>query len=942
MGFLRNAVFCNNNGGDMIKGVKKTRLAIVTSMLAISIMGGLSACHKTETPEALITDAKNYHDKGDNKAAIIQLKNALSQTPDNAEARLLLGTVYSESGDPLSAEKEVRKAMSLGLAPDRAVTELGKILLAQGRYQDLLNETQADNLKNSPDILTLRGDAQLALGHMDDAKASFDAALKIKDGFANALLGQARYAAIQHDMDEAARLVEVAIAKNPRDAEVWTFKGDLMRSMRKNESAIAAYNQAISLNPNQFAAHIERAYIEIGTSKFDAAKDDVDAARKIIPSSLTVLYVQALSDFTQNKNSAALESLQKILRAAPEHMPSILLTGAVEYRTGATKDAEQNLKKYVEKNPDNVYARKLLTSAMIKNGESKEAIGVLTPALKEAPDDAQLFALAGESYMHVRDFGKATEFFEKASGLAPNVGILHTSIGLSKLGQGDSASAVTEMELGANMDTKSPKAAISLVLTDLRLKHYEKALAAAQALEKSQPDNPLVENLIGGVYVAKGDATTGRTYFEKALKLKSDFFPSLINLAQLDVVDKKPDVAKQRLLAYLEKDKKSTPAMDALSRLADSQGQQEEGTTWLEKASNENPDAVRPALQLAARYMMTDQKNRALTLLHKLQAANSSNVEVLDLLAQAQLGTGDQAGALETYSKLINLAPNSARAEFQLAQVHFQMKNDDAAQEDLKHALAKQPDFEPAMIAQAQLDVRKGNADHALTIAHEMEKKHADSPDGFMLEGDILDIQGKSAPALATYEHAFTLGKTTPLMYKIYLLLKKTGKTAEADTRIAQWQKDHPGDTQLTMYLAQTSLADKQYATAIGQLETVVKQSPKNVIALNDLAWAYDQQKDARAQDIAEQAYKLGGDNPTVMDTLGWILIEKGDTQRGLSLLKKAISLAPTSTEIRYHYASGLIKSGDKTSAKEELQQLFTLSKSFPEEAQARELLKQL
>lgn len=926
----------------MIKGVKKTRLAMVTSMLAIALVGGLSACHKTQTPEELITDAKNYHDKGDNKAVIIQLKNALGQAPDNAEARLLLGTAYRESGDPLSAEKEIRKAIELKMDPDRAYTELGKVLLAQGRYQDLLNETQQDALKNSPDILTLRGDAQLALGHPDDAKALFDSALKVKDGFANALLGLARYAAIQKDTDEAGRLVDVAVAKNPRDAEVWTFKGDLMRAMHKNESAIAAYNQAISLNPNQFAAHIERAYIEIGSGKFDAAKDDVDAARKIIPSSLTVLYVQALSDFTQNKNSAALESLQKILRVAPEHMPSILLTGAVEYRTGATKDAEQNLRKYVEKNPDNIYARKLLTSAMIKNGESKDAIGVLTPALKEAPDDAQLFALAGESYMHVRDFGKATEFFEKASGLAPNVGILHTSIGLSKLGQGDSASAVSEMELGANMDSKSPKAAISLVLTDLRLKHYDKALSAAQSLEKAQPDNPLVENLIGGVYVAKGDPTTGRSYFEKALKIKPDFFPSVLNLAELDVVDKKPDVAKQRLLAYLDKDKKSTPAMDALSRLADSQGQIEEGTTWLEKASNENPDAIRPALQVAARYLFTDQKNRALTLLHKLQAANPSNVEVLDLLAQAQLGTGDQAGALETYAKLINILPNSARAEFQLAQVHLQMKNDDAAQEDLKHALAKQPDFEPAMIAQAQLDVRKGNADHALSIAKQLQKKHDNIPDGFMLEGDILDIQGKSAPALAVYEHAFTLGQTSPLMYKIYLLLKKTGKAAEADTRMAQWQKDHPGDMQIMMYLAQTSISDKQYATAIGQLEAVLKRDPKNVVALNDLAWSYDQQKDARALDTAEQAYKLGGDNPTVMDTLGWILIEKGDLPRGLSLLKKAISLAPTSTEIRYHYASGLIKSGDKTSARDELQQLFTMSKSFPEEAQARELMKQL
>ena len=38
----------------------------------------------------------------------------------------------------------------------------------------------------------------------------------------------------------------------------------------------------------------------------------------------------ALLDFTQGKNAAARESLQKVLRSAPDHMPSILLAGAVE------------------------------------------------------------------------------------------------------------------------------------------------------------------------------------------------------------------------------------------------------------------------------------------------------------------------------------------------------------------------------------------------------------------------------------------------------------------------------------------------------------------------------------------------------------------------------------------------------------------------------------
>lgn len=931
-----------DNGGKMNNGVSKTKFAMAASLLAMSLVGGLTACHKSQTPEELIADANQYRQKGDNKAAIIQLKNALGQNSENAEARFLLGQTYSDAGDPLSAEKEIRKAMSLGLAPEKTLPALSKTLLAQGRFQDLLNETQQESAKNAPDILTLRGDAYLALSKPDEARASFNAALKAKEDFANALLGLARLAMVQRDMDEATRLVEVAVTKNPRDPEVWVFKGDLMRTLHKMDLAVTAYSQALSINPNHFSAHVERAYIEIGTNKFDAAKDDIDGAKKAIPSSLTILYLQGLLDFTQGKNSAALESLQKVLRVAPEHMPSILLSGAVEYKMGATQQAEQHLKKYLDKYPDNIYARKLLASTLIKNGQSQQAIAILGSALKDTPNDAQLFALAGESYMHVRDFSKATEYFEKASELAPKVALLHTEIGLSKLGQGDHAEATNQMELATSMDSKSSKAGVTLVVTDLRLKQYDKALAAALAMDKQEPDSPVIKNLVGGVYVAKEDLPTARTYFDKAIALKPDFFPAVMNLAQLDVREKKPEAAKQRLVAFLDKDKKNIPAMDALSRLADSQGQTEEATSWLEKANTENPEAIRPAIQVAVQYLQTGQKQRAMTFMRKLQAANSSNAEVMDMLAQTELANGDQAAALETYSKLINIAPNSVRAEYQLASIHMQMKNDDAASDDLKKALAIQPDFELALIAQAQIAMRRGNYEQALSIAHQFQKKNDKAPDGFMLEGDILDKQGKSAQALPVYEHAFALGKNSPLMFKIYLLLKKSGKTAEADARMAQWQKEHPSDMQIVMYLAQTSLGDKQYATGIDQLQTVLKQNPKNVIALNDLAWAYQQQKDPRAVSTAEQALKLSDDNPIVLDTLGWILIEQGDTTRGLPLLKKALTLAPTATDIRYHFASGLAKSGDKVGARDELQRLLGTTKNFPEEAQARDLLSKL
>ena len=98
-------------------------LAILSAALLIG--GGLAACSKTQTTESLLTDARQYQSKGDYKSAVIQLKNALQKTPDNAEARFLLGSIYVSSGDMKSAEKELRKALSLGIPAERVWPRTG-------------------------------------------------------------------------------------------------------------------------------------------------------------------------------------------------------------------------------------------------------------------------------------------------------------------------------------------------------------------------------------------------------------------------------------------------------------------------------------------------------------------------------------------------------------------------------------------------------------------------------------------------------------------------------------------------------------------------------------------------------------------------------------------------------------------------------------------------
>jgi Flp pilus assembly protein TadD len=83
-------------------------------------------------------------------------------------------------------------------------------------------------------------------------------------------------------------------------------------------------------------------------------------------------------------------------------------------------------------------------------------------------------------------------------------------------------------------------------------------------------------------------------------------------------------------------------------------------------------------------------------------------------------------------------------------------------------------------------------------------------------------------------------------------------------------------------------------------------------------------------------------ESPAVMDTLGWLLVEQGNTQRGVPLLQKAATLAPRAPEIHYHLAYGLSKAGDKAGARKELDKLLAENAAFDQLDQARSLRKTL
>jgi len=916
---------------------RASRLATV--LLAAALAAALPGCNQKTAAEQR-TEAAQLRAKGDFRGALIVLKNALDAEPRSTDTRYQLAQLYLDLGDSTTAEKEARQALERGYARGPALGALAAALVMEGQHQKALDETAGG--PDDPDLSTARGDAYLALHRNDEARAAYEQALARRADDPAALVGLGRLAIVEGHADSAHGYADRVLARAPRNVDALMFKADLARAGAHPEDALALYDRVLAVSAQHRTAHVEKAYLAIGLRKPQLAQAELELAAKGAPGSLLVAYTQALLEYTTDKPDAARDVLYKVLKAVPDHMPSVLLAGAVDLRLGSYYQAEQHFRRYLERNPANVYARKMLAQALIGSGHGDEARTVLEPVLDGRQADAEVLALAADANLKARRYDQAADLFARASALDGASATLRTGLGLARLGAGATDDAVRELQAAAALDKGSPEAVEALVQANLRLGRRDAALDAALALERARPDQPLAHALKGQVLAAQGKPEAARASFTYALQLDPGYYRAAASLSQLALDAQQPAQARQVLVDFLGKNKKSVAAMDGLATLAERTHDTVEVTRWLEQAAAVDPHAIGPGVDLCAHYLRTEQTDKALELARRLQVNHPENPDLLDLRGKAELAKGDLPAALESYKQLAQALPRSAPALMQVAALRLVMNNPTQAEEDLKSVLAIQPDFPSAQLELAALYVRKGSHDLALMVAERMQRQHPQGAAGYQLQGDILMAKHQPVPALAAFERAFALNATNELAIKTDNALRQAGRAADADRRLAKWLAAHPDDVRALAYRAQTWMGANDFKRAAAQLEDVLRRQPGNPVALNNLALCYQALDDARAQATAEAALKAAPKRADVMDTLAWILVGKGDTARAVTLLREAQALAPKARDIRYHLAAALAASGDKAGARKELDSLLAGDMRFAQADEARKLMEKL
>lgn len=911
-------------------------------LLALIFTFGLAAC-SGDSSEARLAKAKASLASGDLNSAIIQLKSAIQKDQGNAEARFQLGSLYLEGGQYESAEKEFRRSLEAGFATERINPLLARAMNGRGEFKRMLDEIPqpASGSPGEVELLVARAIAHLGLGQKEEAQRSLDHALVIAPKHADAHLAQARLALADRDLDAAFRAIDTALSHDPGHRDSWVLKGDLLRSTGQNKAAIAAYQSALKADPQLVDARLALANIAIAENRLADARKEVEVVLKASPKNLQGRYTQALIDFREKKVEAARDHLADVLKFAPDHLPAILLGGSIEYALGNMQTAESHLQKAVRTVPHNLYALRLLAATQLRQGRPDDAAKTLAPIDLEKVTDPGILSVAGEIALAKKDFPRAASFFEKAAAHRPENAAIRTELGIARLAQGDDR-AMADLKAATGMGGPDSRVDNLLIQNQLKQKQFDAALASIAALEKKQPKSPLPWNYRGAAYLGKGDLKKARDSLSQALRLDPAFFPAAANLAQLDLKDGQPALARKRFEDILKANPKHLQAMLALADLSLQNSDEKGYMAWLEKAAQAHPQALPPRMAMTRHLLAKGEKNKAMAIARDALAANPDHPAALNLLGTVQLATDDKVNAITTFTTLTKKAPQSADAHLRLAMAQFANQQLGGARASLQRALQLKPGHLQSQDALIRLELAEQKTVAALQIARQVQTQHPKSPLGFEREADILLDQKRLPQAIQAYEQALARGAGSAQLIKLHRAYLQAGNAQAADRRLTAWLKQHPDHYAVRAYAANHYTASGRHKEAIAQYQEIQRQTPANVIVLNNLASLYQREGDSRALATAEQALKLAPDNPSVQDTLGWILVEQGQVKRGQEWLRKALAAAPGHATIRYHYSVALARSGSKAQARDELEKLLADSPQFPDAENARALLKGL
>jgi putative PEP-CTERM system TPR-repeat lipoprotein len=910
--------------------------------VAVTLCAGLGGFSLAAHADYM-SNARDSLKKGDLKSAQIDLRNEVRGDPQNAEAHYLLGRVSIELGDPVAAEREAEAAKERGFDPRQAVPLLMQAMLAQGKFQQLLDDLKPDGKDATLDaaIFVSRGYALVGLKKPDDARKSFADAQQAAPNTVEPLLADARLSVVNSDLNEAQAKIDQAIAVQPKSVEALLAKAQLLRLKNDGPGAIAVLDDLVATQPSAMQARLDRASLELALNKNDLAKADIEAVLKGTPGNVQAIYLAAVMEAQAGHFDVADKDLEKITGFIGRIQRAFYLQAVVKEQLGQYEQAEESAHKYLARFPNDVAGYKVLARVQFAKNRPDLVIDTLGKVAETGKGDAETFDLLGRAYSATNRPADAVAAFQKAQAIAPNDVGLQTRLASARMSMGDVDAAVGDLEHTLQLVPKAPAVGEALFFASLASGDMDKTAEALAKVKQLQGDNAITGNLEGLLDLAKTELPQAEGIFTVLTQKYPDFLPAKVNLARVLAMLGDQTRSEALLTEVLAKTPTAEPALTMAVFDKIRGGRLGDAIDIMQKAHAAAPDAVATTASLGDLYIRDGQAQKALDLAQAQKPPMANAISIYSLKAASYLALGQKKEARDTYADLLKQDANIIGARRELVALQIEAGDFEAARSILTAGIAVSPRNYQLYQDLAMIDLKSTGIEAALATADRLVGQDRDFADLRALKGDLYLAANRPNDAVDAYQKEFQANPSSMLVTRLAGGLMRAGRTDGATKLLVEWVNQHNDDIPVLLQLSEVLLTNDRYADATMYLERLLKQKPYNAVALNNLAWLYQQKGDDRAANTARRAYVLLP-NAQTADTLGWILVTAGDATNGVALLREASTEASSDPRVVYHYAVALKDTGDKNEAIKQLTVAVGLKGGGKEKDDAQRLLTDL
>ncbi|WP_193369788.1 XrtA/PEP-CTERM system TPR-repeat protein PrsT [Pelagibius marinus] len=926
----------------------------MTLLLGSFLLFGAAAFDQAAAQSESYRRAQQYLESGDTAAALIEIKNALQADSNSAPARILLGEIYLKIGDPQAAETAFLRARELGADDERLDLMIAYARLGQGAFSEVLSEATGQAGGSTPvqrDLIVARGDALLALQKVGEAEEAYDSVLALAP-HALAYRGKAAIALARQQPEKSRKLLDRALALEPENADIITADAEMYFRDGKYDIARQRFERAVELNPILLLPRLGviRAALAEGDVKGALAK--MTKLKAAQPNSGLVLFQDSVVQLAAKNFEAAKRSADEVLAINRYHTMALNVAGISAYSLGLYEQAAARLTQYLQTVPEDRQARIVLSATFLELKDVPAAKATLRPLLTEQPRDAKVLAMMGTAEALAGNTDAAIQYLDEAVAASPEDAVLRSQLGLVRLGAGRTSQMVagtppaagSEGPTGTQASGTEPNE-VALILGLLRAGEFDLALENAQRLLENEPDSPRLLVLTGLAHLGRSEKELAEKAFSRAVDLDPASTDATLNLARLKAQDGDLETAETLLQGLVARQPDNYLAMLDLSSLAGQSGNVRAQADWLERAVAAQPTLPTPRLRLALLYLHNQAALKALEAAEPGLAQNPDSREFLGVVGQAQLQAGQTDEAISTFGRLVELAPEAVEAHYLLARAYGLAGKHAEMKSQLNRALEIDPKHLPSQVALVRFLVLDGELEQARREMAELKAAHPDNPEVLAQEGWMDLRQGDAGAAARLLQAALDRSGLQASRDLVENLAQAHWRARNWDASVAvreDWLDRNPKDVPMLLAVAQSYAQLGRVDDATTAFRAVHSLHPGSVLALNNLAWLLQKAAPDEALEYAEEANRLAPGTPWVMDTLGWLLLERGDTLRAKGLFADAAAKAPENPQYRYHLAQALGRSGQKDEARQILEALLLDERLASDHDKIRGMLQQV